>query len=240
MVDRSNQRQILTALRATLDPDFKVDFKEDFWFTRLLQFCGHSASIILGHTLYVPRTLLANLTDAQENDLWEQLYAHEGMHIAQRQDMGWLTFHRRYMNPQLTAGVVWLVCVVALAVAWVLDLMGNLELFFALVASILACGAVAVNPYLARWRARIEIEAYATIFYITPFDKQAALFGPMVDLVWCCLNSSTYLWCGKSITRSFLSARLQAHNLGATTVTPVMGSVAAWRKNLRAITNKKT
>jgi hypothetical protein len=240
MLDNAKHRQILAALRALLDADFKIDFKESFWLTRLLQRCGHSAAIILGHTLYVPRDLFANLTDAQENDLWEQLYAHEGMHIAQRLDMGWLTFHRRYMNPQIVVGAVWLVLVAALVVVRVLGLMGNMELFFALLASILACGAVAVNPYLARWRALIEIEAYATIFYITPLDKHASLFDEVADAVWQYLNSATYLWCGKAITRPFLVTRLRAHNLGSATVTPTRGSVAVWRKSLFAIGQEKT
>ena len=223
------KEELIRAIRRDLDPKFQVTLKDQFWLTRWLEKLGHNAAIILGHILYVPRTdLLKYMVNPYlEDAYWSQLYAHEGMHLAQRKDLGWFKFHLGYTCPEVPALLGWLVGLVTLIVFKCLGIIGIYSLVCVAVGVSIAFIVLGVNRKFTNTRAMFETEAYATTAIL---DSDPKDLKGISQEVWDLLNSPIYLWCGRSMnkldfTEEFLGFALKN--------APITSARDAWRAEIR-------
>lgn len=223
------KEELIRAIRRDLDPKFQVTLKDQFWLTRWLEKLGHHAAIILGHTLFVPRVdVLKYMADPHlEDAYWSQLYAHEGMHLAQRKDLGWFKFHLGYTCPEVPALLAW---VALLGVIITLKCLGMISIYNLVCGAMsvsIACIGFGVNSKFKKTRAMLEIEAYATTAILDPDPKD---FGAIVIEVFDILDSPIYLWCGRSLSMGELSLHLKDFALNKA---PIESARDAWRAEIR-------
>lgn len=184
---------LLLALQRDLDPKFRIREKSSSWVGRLHSLFSPKAAVILGHTCYVPRDVLLNA------DAMTQLVAHEGVHVAQKRDLGVLTFNYKYAYPLSLAAILF-------AISMVLFFIGipikNIIITLAASGCMLAAILLGVNLKIAKFRAILELEAFATSWWFFYGDHRTTdefQIRAWVSGIRHLVNSPTYLMCGLSL-----------------------------------------
>lgn len=195
----SEQESLIEALGA-LDPKFTFAPKSSRWFTRLHERVFPKAAVILGHTCYYPER------EAAENPTayMAQLIAHEGMHLAQKLDFGAFGWNWRYAYPQGFAGILGLF---GLVVGLIFGItVGPLWGILAASGWMLPAIILAVNVKTASARVIFELEAYTTLLLVLDIKPKRSLddskaFQAFLSYLENTLDSRTYLWCGRGVSR---------------------------------------
>lgn len=194
--------RLVTAIREDLDPKFHIKAKNLSLIGRIHDKFSPNAAVILGHTCYVPEQFFVSPSSMA------QIVAHEGTHVAQKKDLGALQFNYRYSYPLSLAAIILLAASIMLTIG---IYVGGFALI--VVGSIFALTGVvyALNNRLARDRAILELEAFATswwYFYGTDEVEDTFLVLTWITGIRQMLNSSTYLNCGVSIGNPMISSIL--------------------------------